>query len=71
MTLFVHKIFVDSDRHKFAMTQNSRKDVVGIVTFDLVGFTSHQFIIILQWYNGFYHETFDVHIRIAQTTQNS
>ena len=54
MTLFVHKIFVDSDRHEFAMTQNSRKDVVGIVTFDLVGFTSHQFIIILQWYNGFY-----------------
>ena len=41
-TLFVQKIFVDSDRHEFAMTQNARKDVVGIVTFDLVGFTSHQ-----------------------------
>ena len=50
MTLFVQKIFVDSDRHEFAsaMTQNARKDVVGIVTFDLVGFTSHQYIIILQ-----------------------
>ena len=40
MTLFVQKKFVDSDRHEFAMTQNARKDVIGIVTFDLVGFTS-------------------------------
>ena len=69
MTLFVQKIFVDSDRHEFAMTQNARKDVVGIVTFDLVGFTSHQYIIILQWYSGFYDETFVVNIKKAQTTK--
>ena len=69
MTLFVQKIFVDSDRHEFAMTQNARKDVVGIVTFDLFGFTSHQYIIILQWYSGFYDETFVVNIKIAQTTK--
>ena len=69
MTLFVQKIFVDSDRHEFAMTQNARKDVVGIVTFDLVGFTSHQYIIILQWYSGFYDETFVVNIKKDQTTK--
>ena len=71
MTLFVQKIFVDSDRHEFAMTQNARKVVVGIVAFDLVGFTSHQYIIILQWYTGVYEETFDINIKIAQTAQNS
>ena len=71
MTLFEQKIFVDSDRHEFAsaMTQNARKDVVGIVTFDLVGFTSHQYIIILQWYSGFYDETFVVNIKKDQTTK--
>ena len=31
------KILNDSNRYKFAMTQNARKDVVGIVTFDLTG----------------------------------
>ena len=45
MTLFGQKIFVVSDRHEFAMTKNARKDV-RIVTFDLVGFTSHQYTII-------------------------
>ena len=30
-------ILNDSNRYKFAMTQNARKDVVGIVTFDLTG----------------------------------
>ena len=63
------KIFVDSDRHEFAMTQNARKDVIGTVTFDLVGVTSQQYIIILQWYSGFYDETFVVKIKKAQTTK--
>ena len=31
------KILHDSNRYKFAMTQNARKDVVGTVTFDLTG----------------------------------
>ena len=31
------KILNDSNRYKFAMTQNARKDVVDIVTFDLTG----------------------------------
>ena len=31
------KILNDSNRYKFVMTQNARKDVVGIVTFDLTG----------------------------------
>ena len=31
------KIPNDSNRYKFAMTQNARKNVVGIVTFDLTG----------------------------------
>ena len=30
-------ILNDSNRYKFAMTQNARKDVAGIVTFDLTG----------------------------------
>ena len=36
MLSFEQKTFVDSDSHKFVMTQNVQKDVVGIVTFDLI-----------------------------------
>ena len=71
---FVQKnITVDSDHHEFAMTQNTQKYVVGIVTFDLINnwFTSHQSHYYLQWYTRVYEETFDVNIKIAQTTQNS
>ena len=45
------------------------KMLSAFVTFDLVGFTSHQYIIILQWYSGFYDETFVVNIKKAQTTK--
>ena len=47
-----------------------KKDVVGIVTFDLIGLlpTNH---IILQWHVGICEETFDANMKIAQTTQNT
>ena len=38
MTSFVQKILFDFDRHKFAMTERGKKDVVGIVKFQrLIG----------------------------------
>ena len=72
MTSLVQKIVVDSDLDKFAMKTRG-KDVVGIVTFDLrVGLLPTNHIIIkLQWHTEVYEETFDVNIKIAQTTQNS
>ena len=47
------------------------KDVVGIVTFDLIGLLPTNHVIILQWYVGIYEETFDANMKIAQTTQNT
>ena len=50
-----------------------KRDVVGIVTFDLrVGLlpTNHT-VIKLQLHTRVYEKTFDVNIKIAQTTQNS
>jgi len=44
-------------------------DVVGIVTFDLIGLLPTNHIIILQWQLEFI--TFDFNIKIAQTMQNS
>ena len=64
MTSFVQKILSDDD--EFAMTKNAQKDVV-----DLIGLLPTNHILILQWHTGVYEETFDVNIKIAQTTQNS
>ena len=64
MTSFVQKILSDDD--EFAMTKNAQKYVV-----DLIGLLPTNHIIILQWDTGVYEETFDVNIKIAQTTQNS
>ena len=58
-------MFVLSDDDEFAMTKNAQKDV------DLIGLLPTNHIIILQWHFGVYEETFDVNIKIAQTTQNS
>ena len=58
-------MFVLSDDDEFAMTKNAQKDV------DLIGLLPTNHIIILQWHTGVYEETFDVNIKIAQTTQNS
>ena len=37
MTSFVQKMLVDSNQQEFAMKQTRKKDLVGIVTFDLIG----------------------------------
>ena len=67
MTSFVQKVLVAYNRHK-----TCEKDVVGTVTFDLIGFLPTNHIIIkLQEHTGVYGETFDVNIKIAQTPQNS
>ena len=47
------------------------KDVVCIVTFDLIGLLPTNHIIILQWHVCVYEETFDANMKIAQTTQNT
>ena len=52
--------------------KTAQKDVVGIVTFDLINWlTSHQphyCLYYLQWHTG--EEMFDVNSKIAQTTQS-
>ena len=57
-------IITNLPRHK-----TREKDVVGIVTFDLIGLLPTDHIIILQWHTGVYEELFDVNIKniIAQT----
>ena len=51
-----------------------KKDVVGIVTFDLINWlTSHQphyCLYYLQWHTGVCEEMFDVNSKITQTTQS-
>ena len=47
------------------------KDVVGIVTFDLIDLLPTNQIIILPWHVDAYEEMFDVNRKIAQTTQNT
>ena len=47
-TSIVQIILVASDRHEFAMTKTSGKDVVGTVTFDVIGLLSTNRIIVLQ-----------------------
>ena len=47
------------------------KDVVCIVTFDLIGLLPTNHIIILQWHVGVYEETFDANMKKAQTTRNT
>ena len=37
MTSFVQKMLIDSNQQEFAMKQTRKKDLVGIVTFDLIG----------------------------------
>ena len=46
-----------------------KNNVVGVVTFHLIGLlpTDH---IILQWHTGVYEETFDLNIKMAQTVQS-
>ena len=48
MTSFVQKILVDSNQEEFAMKKTRKKDLVGIVTFDLIGVLPTNCII----YNG-------------------
>ena len=49
-----------------------KKDVVVIVTFDLIGLlpTNHMTPYQLQWHTGISEKTFDVNIKISQTMQN-
>ena len=42
------------------------KDVVGVVTFDLIGLLPTNHINILQWHVGVYEEMFDAKMKIAQ-----
>ena len=72
MTSLVQKILFDSDGDKFAMTQNARERCCWHSNIWPTGwFTPHQSIIKLQRHTEVYEETFDVNIKIAQTTQNS
>ena len=72
MTSLVQKILFDSDRDKFAMTQNARERCCWHSNIWPTGwFTPHQSITKLQRHTEVYEETFDVNIKIAQTTQNS
>ena len=45
-------------------------NVVGVVTFHVIGLLPTNHIIILQWHTGVYEETFDLNDKIAQTMQN-
>ena len=47
-------MLVDSDYHEFVMTQNVQKNVVGIVTFDLIGLlpTTHSIAYITMPYRS-------------------
>ena len=57
----------------FAQKKKTReKDVVGIVTFDLIGLlhTNHIIAYITMAYTGVCKETFDIDSKMAQTTQN-
>ena len=64
MTSFLQRILADSHHHEFVMTQNTQKDVVGIVTFDLPRLLPTNHIIILQWHTRVYEEMFDLNIKI-------
>ena len=75
MTSFVQKILVDSDRHKFAMTQDTQKRSFWHCYIWADWFTFHEshndYYVI--YYNGmpdFVRETFDVNIKIAPRVQN-
>jgi len=51
--------------------KNARKNVVGIVTFDLIGLLPTDHIIaFITRHSGVCEETFDVNSKIAQITQN-
>ena len=56
----------------FAQKKTREKDVVGIVTFDLIGLlpTNHIIAYITMAYTGVCKETFDIDSKMAQTTQN-
>ena len=61
MTSFVQKILVDSNYQEFAMKETCKKDVIGIVIFDLIGyFPPITLFITLQWHTIVNEETFDV-----------
>ena len=55
----------------FVKKKTRKKEVVGIVTFDLIGLlpTNHS-IAYIQWHTGVCEETFDVNSKIAETTQS-
>ena len=61
MTSFVQKILVDSNQQEFAMKQTRKKDLVGIVTFDLIGvLPTNRIISYFTMAYQSYEETFDV-----------
>ena len=60
-------ILVDSNCHKFAMTQNVRKRCCWHCYIWADSFT---FTLLLPSHAGVYEETFNVNIKIAQTMQN-
>ena len=62
MTSLMVQILVDSNHQEFAMKQKPKKDVVGIVSFDLIGLlpTNHIIYIIYSVIPEFYEEAFDV-----------
>ena len=75
MSSFAQKILVDSERHKFAMTQDTQKRSCCHCYIWADWFTFHEshndYYVI--YYNGmqdFVRETFDVNIKIAQRVQN-
>ena len=68
MTSFVQEIPVDSDRHKFAMTQNAQKRCCWYCYIELVDLLL-PITLLLQWRVVVYEETFGVNITIAQTCQ--
>ena len=75
MSSFAQKILVDSDRHKFAMTQDTQKRSCCHCYIWADWFTFHEshndYYVI--YYNGmqdFVRETFNVNIKIAQRVQN-
>ena len=69
MTSFVQKILFDFDRHKFAMTERGKKDVVGIVKVErLIGSLLTNLIKSL-YYNGIpelMRRLFGVNIKLKQ-----
>ena len=65
----VKKILIDPVVTNLRWHKVREKDVVGIVTFELIGYFL-PITLLLQWHVRVYKETFSVNIKIAQTMQN-